>query len=94
MSPDRFPSITNNDIHHACALLGLYRYISRTCSGDYPADVKNDLVAKIRREVRAMQADSPDLAPAATLMTTVVHPDLVAFVEKADQDCPEDDRNA
>jgi hypothetical protein len=41
---DHFPSITNNDIHHACALLGFYHYISRTCSGDYPADVKNELV--------------------------------------------------
>jgi hypothetical protein len=93
MSPDRFPSISNNDIHNACALLGLYHYISRTCSGDYPADVKNELVEKIRREVRALQACAPDLAPAATLLTTLVDEDLVVFVEKADRDWPDADFN-
>jgi hypothetical protein len=87
---DPFPSLTAGDIWHAFALLGLYHYIPKDCSPDYPADVKAELVNRIRREIRRMQAEAPDLAPAATLMTTLVHPDLVAFVEKADRDWPDE----
>jgi hypothetical protein len=82
---DRFPSITAADINRAAALLDLYH----DGLADYPADVKAELVEKIRGEVRAMQVEAPDLAPAATLMTTLVHPDVVAFVDKADRDWPE-----
>jgi hypothetical protein len=83
---DLFSSLTAADIDHTATLLGLYHQPYQ----DYPADVKAELVHRIRREVRAMQAGAPDLAPAATLMTTLVHPALVEFVEKADRDCPED----
>jgi hypothetical protein len=53
--------------------------------------VKADLVVKIRAVVRAMGAEAHDHAPAAPLVTTPVHPDLVAFVERADQDWPGDE---
>jgi hypothetical protein len=82
---DHFPSLTAADVNQAAQRLCLYH----TPQPDYPANSKAELVNRIRREVRAMQAEAPELAPAATLMTTLVHPALVAFVEKADRDWPE-----
>jgi hypothetical protein len=81
MPPDHFPSLTAGDINQAAELLGIYG----TRLDDYPPDAKEDLIGRIRRIVRRMQA----IAQESANWMKPVHPALVEFVEKADRDCPE-----
>jgi hypothetical protein len=82
---DHFPSLTAGDINQAAELLGLFHQAYE----DYPADVKADLVNKIRRIIRTVEMDLRD----AGGMATDLHPALVELVEKADRDWPVADFN-